>query len=178
MKNRLYSIAIYVVFLIPFVAPWEGGRHANGGFATEGISFNQAVSQDAAIFMPVLDWELADLDVRDAHNQSIQDASAVQNLSALFTSSLFELAVVRDIHIVDQIWCGLEAFSRLFNNLIFNIVYPLWQAVSQVWQPSTKRFVHNVHNVWITLSVGLLLSLLLLHKIFEKSSHQRLILRC
>jgi hypothetical protein len=178
MKNRLKSIAISIVFLIPFVAPWEGGSTSNVGQATKGILFAQAAIPMAANFMPVLDWTMSDLDVRDAQNNSVVEAGAAERLAALFTQNLFEQAVIRDLHIVGQVWEGLNSFSRLFHNLFLHLVYPLWESIPKVWAPSTKRLVHNVYNVWITLSVGLLLGFLTVLKFSENSSCQRLILRC
>ncbi len=181
MKNRLYSIAIYAVFLIPFVAPWEGERQTSGALATKGIQFTQAVSPaagGAASFLPAIEWDMSDLDVRDAQNRPVRDAGSTQEITRLFLNSLFQLTVVSDFHVMVQVWTDAAFFSHLFHNLIFNILYPLWESLPKVWRPSTKRVVHNVYNMWITLSVGVFLCTMLFQKIFEKPSHQKLILRC
>jgi len=181
MKNRLYSIAIFAVFIIPFVAPWEGGHTGTVGQATKGIRFDKAVlqtSRGAASFMPVLETDMSDLDVRDAQNKVVQNAGESQILADLFMDGLFNLAVVGSLHGINQIWSDLELFSRLFHDLIFNIFYPLQQALPKALLPSTKRFVHNVHNLWISLSVGLLLCTSLISFFSLNSSCQRLILRC
>jgi hypothetical protein len=180
MKNRLYSIAISVLFLIPFVAPWEGGHTGMVGQATRGVRFDAAApgSQDAAIFMPVLDTDTSDLDVRDSHNRPVRSVVASQSMSELFMDSLFNLAVVDSLHGINQIWSDLELFSRLFHNLIYNIFYPLQQAIPKVWQPPTKRFVHNVHNLWISLSVGMFMSMAMFLIFSAKPSCQKIILRC
>ena len=176
MKNKLYFISVSAVLLIPFVAPWEGAASVGTRFATKGVLFDQVAA--ATSFMPVLDLEMSGLDVRDAQNRPVRDAAAVQNLTALFMDSLFTLTVVSDTHSMSQIWSDLELFSRLFHNLIYNIFYPLQQAIPKALQPPTKRFVHNVHNLWTSLSVGIFLCTFLFANFFVKPSHQMLILRC
>src|SRR5262245_17043757 len=104
MKNKLYSISVFAFLLIPFVAPWEGGSITMVGQATRGIPSDQAVAAATASFMPVLDWDMSDLDVRDAQNRPIQDAQAQQSLTALFMTNLFNLTVVNNLHGIDQIW--------------------------------------------------------------------------
>jgi len=172
MKNKLYSLSVFAVLLIPFVAPREGSSIATVGRATEGNVIS------AASFMPVFDWDMSDLDVRDAQNRPIRDAQSTQTLTELFINNLFGLAVVNNLHAIDEIWNELTAFSRLFHGLIFNVVYALNQSIPKAWLPSTKRFVHNVHNLWIVLSVGLCFCSLQLAPLFIKPSNQRLILRC
>jgi len=178
MKNRLYSIAIFAVFLVPFVAPWEGGHTGMVGQATKGIRFDKAVAPATASFMPVFDTDMSDLDVRDAQNRVVHKAGASQILTELFMNGLFNLAVVGSLHGINQIWSDLELFSRLFHDLIFDIFYPLQQAIPKALLPPTKRFVHNVHNLWISLSVGLLLCTSLISFFSLNSSCQKLILRC
>ena len=74
MKNKLYFIAISAACLLPFVAPGEGAHQLPDGMATKGTLIASAASENAAIFMPVLAWDMADLDVRDAQNQAVRDA--------------------------------------------------------------------------------------------------------
>jgi hypothetical protein len=176
MKNRLYTIAIYVVFLIPFVAPWEGGCWATSDFATKGIAFTPAPVTAAAQYMPVLDWDFSGLDARDAQNNPAENLTS--DLTALFIGNLFNLAIVRDIHLEDTIWTDLALFSSLYNTLFVDFLYPLFQAIPKAFLPSVKRFVHNVYNVWITLSVVSFLGLLLCQNFSKNTSPQKLILRC
>jgi hypothetical protein len=178
MKNRLYSISIYAVFLIPFVGPWEGASSLKAGYTTEGTAFKQAAYQSAASFMPILDTDMSDLDVRDTQNRPVREAGSSQGLTELFMNSLFNLTVVGNLHGISQIWEDISLFSRLFHDLIFNIFYPLREAIPKALQPSTKRFVHNVHNLWISLSVGLFLCISGFMNFLAKPSHQKLILRC
>ena len=177
MKNRLYSIAVFAVILIPFVAPWEGAGRSNGQHAAEGIRFHGA-SQNASSFMPVLDVEMSDLDARDARNRPINGSSSSQVLRDLFISSLFKLSVVDELHGLRQIWSDLQLYSHLFRDLIFNVFHPLWCAVPLALQPAIKRFVHNVHNVWIPFLVGVFLCGFLTLKTSRNTSLQHLILRC
>jgi hypothetical protein len=181
MKNKLSLISFCALFSIPFVAPWEGASLVRAGHATEGINLIQVAPQEvrgAASFLPVFDLDMSGLEVRDAQNKPVKSASAVQNLTELFTSSLFQLTVAENPHGIRQIWNDLALFSHLFNNLIFNIFYPPQKAIPNALLPSIKRFVHNVHNLWIALSVGLFLSAILIAPIFKNSSCQHLILRC
>src|SRR5690349_326241 len=116
MKNRLHLIAIYAVFLIPFVAPWEGASSAKGWFATKGVEFNQAVTPVSGVtvsFMPVLDWDMSDLDVRDAQNHPVRNAQATQDITRLFLGNLFQLVVISDLRVIEQIWADAALFSRL-----------------------------------------------------------------
>src|SRR2546421_1738431 len=109
MKNRLYSIAILVITSIPFVGSWEGASPVATDPA-KGILIEQAVAQTTASFMPVLDWDMSDLDVRDNHNQPIKDSAATQNLTELFINNLFKLAVTNDLHGIRQIYADINAF--------------------------------------------------------------------
>ncbi len=169
MKNRLYSIAIFAVLLIPSVAPWEGGRQTPGDIATEVKFFS---------YMPALDLYMADLDVRDAQNQPVKEPLSQLALSELFMSNLFNLAVLSHPRNMEQIWTDLKLYSYLFRDLIFNIAYPLWTVLPMALQPSIKRFVHNVHNLWIIAFVGVLLCNFIALNLSTNSSPQRLNLRC
>lgn len=128
--------------------------------------------------MPVLDLSLIDLDVRDTQNRPVKTAGEKQLLSALFMDSLFDLTVLNETHGMAQIWSDLKLYSHLFHDLIFNVAHPLWVLMTAALQPSTKRFVHNVHNLWITAFVGILLSNFAALKIFLTESPRRVNLRC
>jgi hypothetical protein len=181
MKNKLYSISVSALFLIPFVAPWEGVSSVRAAHATEGIYSQTAAPLGvggAASYLPIVDLDMSGLDARDAQNRPINQPSSTQDLTALFTSNLFTLAVSADAHLIRQIWSDLEAFSHLFNDLLLRMAHVIQMAVPAALLPTTKRFVHNVHNLWIALSVGLFLSAILIAPIFKNSSCQHLILRC
>lgn len=172
MKNKLPFIAVLATLLVPFVAPWEGACQSSiGGSATKGASFYASA-------LPRLDWELSDLDVRDAQNRPIRNAQSSQNLTALFMGNLFALAVLQDLRPVQQMWDELVIFSRLFRDAFFNISYMILGAVEALIAPSTKRFVHNVHNLWIQLSVGLFIACAMVVPIFARPASQHRILRC
>ncbi len=177
MKNRLYSIAIFVITLIPFVGSWEGASPVATD-PTKGILIELAVTQATASFMPVLDWDMSDLDVRDSHNQPIKDSAADQNLTELFINNLFQLAITNDLHGIRQNYTDINVFSRLFHSLFYNVLYPLERAIQEAIQPPSKRFVHNVHNLWISLSVGIFLSCLMALRFRTKTSSMALVLRC
>jgi hypothetical protein len=178
MKNRLYSVAISAFFVIPFVALREGGPSKAAGAATNGLYGTRAVAAATASFMPVLDTDFSDLDVRDAQNRPVSNLQALENLTDLFRQTLFNLGVAGDLHGMSLIWSDLELFSRLFHDLIFNTVYPIFQAVPKALLTAQKRFVHNVHNLWIAVSVGVSVCDLMATLRVAKSTSQPLILRC
>jgi hypothetical protein len=82
------------------------------------------------------------------------------------------------LHSMRQIWTDVESFSRLFHDLFFNLVYAFGQTILEAWQPPSKRFVHNVYNLWITLSVGIFLCGFVIKQFLPNISLQKLILRC
>ena len=177
MKNRLYSIAIFVITLIPLVGSWEGASPMATD-PTKGILIERAALQNAASFMPVLDWDMSDLDVRDNHNQPIKDIAVSQNLTELFINNLFKLAIINDLHGIRQIFADVNVYFSLFHSLFYNVLYPLERAIQEALQPPTKRFVHNVYNLWISLSVGIFLCCMLFLQFRTKTSSMPLVLRC
>ena len=146
--------------------------------ATEGIHIQQAVAAATASFMPVLDWDMTDLDVRDSQNRPTQDTSQNQGLTELFISNLFDLVVINNLHGIRHILMDLDLFSHLFNSLFFDLAYRFETAVLEALQPSSKRFVHNVYNLWISLSVGILLCRCAVTRFLSNLSLQKLVLRC
>ena len=178
MKNKLYYIAISAVILLPFVAPWEGDLASQRGTATEGNVFVQATAPAAASFLPVFDWDMSDLDARDSQNRPITDAAAVEDLTVLFRSTLFNMTVIGNLHGIEQIWNDIAIFSRLFHNLFFNLTYAAVELLPKGILPSSKRFVHNVHNLWIPLAVGVFFCSLLISPLFIKPTLQHVVLRC
>src|SRR5579864_770824 len=107
MKNRPYSIAIFVFVFISCVASREGAPFKLGYLPT-GSLIEQAALQNAASFMPVLDWDMSDLDARDSHNQPIKDTASTQNLTELFINNLFNLAISNDLHGIRQIFADIN----------------------------------------------------------------------
>ena len=144
----------------------------------KGILIEQAALQNAASFMPVLDWDMSDLDLRDSHNHPVKDSGATQNLAELFINNLFNLVITNDLHGMRQNYSDANVFLHLFHSLFYNILYPLEKAIQEALQPPTKRFVHNVHNLWISLSVGVFLSCLMFINFRTINSSLSLVLRC
>jgi hypothetical protein len=177
MKNRLYLLSIFAITLIPFVGPWEGASSAMSSQATKGIPY-QAAYKNAASFMPVLDTDMSNLDVRDAQNRPVSQANSQQELAALFMDSLFEMSVIANTHLVQAIWQDIELYSHLFRDLIWNVYYPLIADLPEALLRASKRFVHNVHNVWITLLLQLVLCSLLSATVLIRSCQHSVILRC
>ena len=110
-----YKRYIFAVLFIPFVGLGEG--------ATQGTLFchPSAPAQVAAPapLLPVIDYDFADLDVRDAHNQPVSNPSARAQLLALFTETAYQLAIEPASHELRLVWDLLDQLSALLNKLIW-----------------------------------------------------------
>jgi hypothetical protein len=128
--------------------------------------------------MPILDTDMSDLDVRDAQNRPVISAAARQGLSALFMDNLFNLTVVYSLHGIRQAISDVEILSRLFRDLIYNVACTLARALPSALKPPSKRFVHNVHNLWTTFVVGVFLAILMSAKLLAKPAPHTCQIRC
>ena len=136
-----------IICAIPVAALWEGGRHSPGDKAVSGIAF----------LLPHVNNDFSDLDVRDAQNHSISTPSDRQALENLFRENLLELTVFASPHSITEIYDWINTFSHLFNKSIYTRLAMGFGFLLDVYLPASKRFVHNVHNLWITLFVPLLI---------------------
>jgi hypothetical protein len=178
MKKRTVILTILAVLLIPFIAPWEGGRQSNGGKATRGITLSQADDASSpANFMPVLDWQMADLDVRDSQNQAISSPNSLAQIRDLFLANLFELAAVKQLHGIAQALSDVESFLHRFRDAIFNTVFRLSRPLIAALAPPARAVVHNVGNLWITFSVAVFLAFALFQLSLNKTPSRLCILR-
>ncbi len=147
---------------------WEGARQASGEGAKTGIAF--------LVFQPAQDF--SDLDVRDAENHLIQTAQAHDAMADLFRENLLNLTVLASPHIATQAVDWLISISALVNNLILSRLAILFSLFQDALLPPTRRFVHNVHNLCITFSVGIMAGCLLLSCCPLLRSPRQIYLRC
>ena len=162
-------------------APSMGGRDAIPVSALRVGGSSQQVGQSEtgiAFFMPDPSLDFSDLDVRDAQNNKVQSPSASEQLETLFRENLVNLMVFASPHAMTEALSWLDSLSRLFNKLIFMRVSIAFGLLQDVFLPPSRRFVHNVHNLWITFSVGLLMSYMLLSSSSLQRSPLKIHLRC
>jgi hypothetical protein len=98
--------------------------------------------------------DFSDLDVRDAQNKGIESPAAVQELTTLFRENLVNLTVFAPPHAMTETFNWMDSFSHLFNKLIIVRLSVFFGVVQEAILPSTRRFVHNVHNLCTSFSVG------------------------
>jgi hypothetical protein len=166
---------------IPIAALWKGGRQTPGDKAATGIAFfmpgvRPLVDVGSAGSDPSLD--LSDLDVRDSQNRSIKSPSASQELEVLFRENLINLMVFDNLHVTTVALSWLDSLSHLFNKSILTKLSITFGALQDVFLPPSRRFVHNVHNLCITFSVGAFAGCLLLSAFTLQRSPRRVYLRC
>jgi hypothetical protein len=149
MTKNAVRLILFAV-LIPFAFPWEGAAsrftapvpaEAKGIFA-------------ASSYLPALDLNTDDLDVRDAQNRPVRTIAAHAQLAQLFVENLFALTVTAEPHALRQAWSILEALSHLFHNPIFKAIETTFAWLPDTLLPSPRRVVHNVDKLWISFSVG------------------------
>ncbi len=131
-----------------------------------------------AFLLPQIHNDFSDLDVRDAQNRPIQQASSKQALEDLFRESLMNLTVFAPPHTVSETNNWLNLFSHLFNKLIYVRLMIFFELFQEACLPSNKRFVHNVHNLCTTFFVGFFVSFSLLKVRSSVIASNRLNLRC
>jgi hypothetical protein len=143
VTEKMKKIILVALFLcaIPVSALWEGASSAKVGTADAGIAF----------LLPQHNLDFSDLDVRDAQNKPIPSASAKAELTTLFRENLLNLIVFANPHIMTQTMSYIDSILYLINNSIIKSLYVLFELFQEAFLPSTKRFVHNVHNLWATL---------------------------
>jgi hypothetical protein len=182
LPNYMKSIKSIVLsmFVMSCAVPWEGAQSETAGRTAQDIFFQEsaAVSAFSPSFLPDLSADMADLDVRDAQNRPIRGAAAQAELTELFINNLYVLAVWTTPHGLRTLQTSISSFLALFRNAIFNTVIPSFREALRTLAPAKKRFVHNVHNLWITLSVGLLIGFLTTLKVLQLRAQRCLVLRC
>jgi hypothetical protein len=81
-------------------------------------------------------------------------------------------------HAALQTMREIEPILHLFNKLILMNAPLVFEFLEDAIMPSNKRFVHNVHNLWVTFSVGIFAGSLLLCACCLSRSPRRVYLRC
>lgn len=186
MKRTLLLSSLFIFF--PFVGPGPatealaGPPSRSGG---EGIHFISAeIAPAAGINVPgYLDAgssvdNFADLDVRDSQNRSVTTPEAKANLASLFLDGLFNLTVKAPPHAILVAAASIEIFSRLLLKSFYDFVATPLKAIIAALGPGKKRFVHNVHNLWITLAVGFFIAACLLSLFFSPRTQLLSPIRC
>ena len=144
MKPKL--AVLILLYCIPFVGPWEGAVSARVPEPTRGIPF-------ASSFLPVLDFNFDDLDVRDAENRPVLNTFARLELTTIFVENLLLLGTSGTTHQSRELWAILDSISHLLLNSILNAVKSTKQVVEALLQTVERRLVHNVDKLWISFSV-------------------------
>lgn len=170
MNYKQYSISL-LLCTIPFVGLWKGAPSLKVGGPTKGISF-------ASSYLPQLSLDFTDLDARDAQNRPLHTDTVQSNLTSIFLQNLFRLTVAEAPHDLRAAWSMLDAFSHLFHNAILTTSRTISGILDAFLNRSRNRFVHNVSNLWITISVGVLLALFLSANHRLQRTPQKLNLRC
>ena len=164
MKKK--TLLLLFLCAIPVVA--VGASSEQVGRPASGIAF----------LMPQPDTDFADLDVRDAQNNKVQSSSASQQLETLFRENLVNLMVFASPHAMTEALSWLDSLSRIFNKLILMRVSIAFGLLQDVFLPPSRRFVHNVHNLCITFSVGIFAGCMLFSAIALQRSPRKVHLRC
>jgi len=128
--------------------------------------------------MPLQTPDFSDLDVRDAQNRSIESPSAAQELADLFRENLVNLVVFAGTHATRETADWLNSISGLINKSILLRLSLIFELFQDVFLPPSRRFVHNVHNLWTTFPVGIFAGCLLLSNFSLSRSPRKVNLRC
>ena len=180
MKTTLHRLALVLcaIAMATFCREWVGGRQTNGGVSTKEPGNLANLPSGIAYLESQASFDLSDLDARDAQNNAIRSPSATQELTLLFRENLVNLTVFASPHTMVVAYRWLSSLSYLFNKLILS------RRPSEIWLfqdvllPASRRFVHNVNNLWTTFSVGVFSGSVLLSVLSQQKSSHRLPLRC
>ena len=162
------TLLLLLLCAIPVAALRVGGRQTPGDKAASGIAF----------LLPKADADFSDLDVRDAQNRAIQSPSAVHELADLFRENLVNLVVFAGAHATRETAAWLDSISGLINKSILLRLSIIFELLQDAFLPSSRRFVHNVHNLWTTFPVGISTECLLLSTFSLSRSPRKVNLRC
>jgi hypothetical protein len=149
-------------------SPWVGASSEKMGILNAGIAF----------LLPKTDADFSDLDVRDAQNHSIKSPSARQELETIFRENLLDLTVFGNSHSFNKALSWIESISYLFNKSVLVKLSAAFELVQDAILPSFRRFVHNVDNLCISFTVGLLAIGLLLSAFSLQRTPRKVHLRC
>lgn len=180
MKKTLYALSLFL--FLPFVGPWEGGSQLNVGKPAGGVFAAPESLLAAGVTAPAslqaVAGDFADLDVRDAQNRPVNSLKAHDDIIALFLANLFDLTVTALPHSVAQEHAYLESLSLLFLKSFFAPLSIAFGTLETAFTSHKKRFVHNVHNLWISFAVGISLACALTLVLSRDNSPQLVPIRC
>jgi len=165
MKKQLLLAAIGL-FILPLTVLRVGASQASAGTTVKGS------------YLPNLTYDFTDLEIRDSHNNILQPSASETNLTELFMSNLFDLTVKIEAHGMRDLWGGINYFSDLFKKSFLTCLVSIMGAIQEALEPTQKRFVHNVQNLWITPFVGILMLFMVLRFSQNRSACLPVILRC
>jgi hypothetical protein len=184
-KKTLLALSLCAILV---AALRVGGRQATGDTAATGTAFfmpgvrperhtagARPPGRVAGGSDPSLDF--SDLDARDSQNRPILRAESTQALATLFRENLLDLTVFAGPHAATQTMSQIESILHLLNKSILMNAPTVFGLLIEAIMPPSRRFVHNVHNLWITFSVGLFGGCLLLSALRLPRSPLRIHLR-
>lgn len=147
---KKYTLLYLFLCAIPTIASAKGGP-----------TLVVEPAAGAALLLPRQPVDFSDLDARDGQNQRVQDPSAIQRLQDLFRENLLNLTVLATPHGLHETLSWLDAISHLFNKHILIKLPTLFRLLQEAIFPPNRRFVHNVHKLCITFTVGVFASFIL-----------------
>ena len=174
-KKTLLAVSLCAILI---AALRVGGRQATGDTTAGGIAYFTAGVRPLVNMGSDPSLDFADLDVRDSQNRPVLNAESTQFLITLFRENLLDLTVFASPHAAVQTMREIESISHLINNLILMNAPMVFEFLEEAIMPSSRRFVHNVHNLWVTFSVGIFAGSLLLCTCRLSKSPRRVYLRC
>ena len=166
MKKK--TLLLLLLCAIPVAALRKGGRQTPGDTAVSGIAF----------LLPKAQVDFSDLDVRDAKNHSIKSPSAGQELEALFRENLLNLTVFANSHAITEVINWVDSVSYLLNKWILTRLSVVFGEFQDAFFLPSRRFVHNVHNLCISFSVGVFAACCLLSACSLQRTPRKVHLRC
>lgn len=133
--KRLFIAAALVLLSSPV---WQG----------EGDSLQKIT------YLPVLEQDFSDLDVRDAQNRPVSTPDAVGELVVLFRDSAIQLALEATPPALQGLRTLIDEFSHLLKDAFYDCRRKAKKHFQEAISSSLRQVVHNVHNLWITLPDG------------------------
>ena len=159
-KKTLLAVSLCAILV---AAPRGGGGPRRlGPEAATGIAFFTSGVRPLVYMGSDPGLDFSDLDVRDSQNNRILNPAAHEKLTELFRENLVNLMVFAPPHAVIATMSWVESISRLFNKAIMYRLSVILDPFQVLILPPSRRFVHNVNNLWVTISVGLFGGCLLL----------------
>jgi len=106
-------------------------------------------------YLPNIQTDFSDLDVRDAQNRPVKTPEMTGELVALFEDNAIDLVLRQTPPALQVLHRALDTFSPLFKEVFFTLSRGIYRPLQAAFLSRTRRVVHNVYNVWITFSDGM-----------------------